>query len=228
MNIEGLGPSILEILLEKGLIKGVVDIYTLHEKRDLLLELDRFGEKSVNNLLDSIEKTKQNSLERLITALGIRNVGVRAAFILANHYRSMDQLMNTDMDELLTLEEFGEISANSVLEFFLQPQTIDLINSLKSSGVQMENKSNGNIKSEKFAGLTFVLTGTLPNMTRDAATAIILSHKGKVSGSVSKNTSYVVAGDEAGSKLDKANLLGVTVLDETEFLKLANISSQSD
>lgn len=222
MNIEGLGPSILEILLEKGLIRGVADIYTLHEKRAELLDLERFGEKSVNNLLDSIEKTKQNSLERLITALGIRNVGVRAAFILAEHYRSMDQLMNTDMDELLTLEEFGEISAKSVLEFFLQPQTKDLINSLKCSGVQMENKSNGNIKSEKFAGLTFVLTGTLPNMTRDAATAIILSHKGKVSGSVSKNTSYVVAGDEAGSKLDKANLLGVTVLDETEFLKLAN------
>jgi DNA ligase (NAD+) len=140
----------------------------------------------------------------------------------------MDKLMNTDIEELLTLEEFGEISAKSVLEFFLQPQTKDLIVSLKDSGVQMESKSSGDVKSDKFKGLTFVLTGTLPNMTRDAATAIILSHKGKVSGSVSKNTSYVVAGEEAGSKLDKANLLGLTVLDETEFLKLANISSQSD
>ncbi len=228
MNIEGLGPSILEILLEKGLIKGVADIYKLHEKRTELLELDRFGEKSVSNLLDSIEKTKNNSLERLITALGIRNVGVRAAFILAEHFGSIDKLMNTDIEELLTLEEFGEISAKSVLEFFLQPQTKDLIDSLKDSGVQMESKSSGDVKSDKFKGMTFVLTGALPNMTRDAATAIILSHKGKVSGSVSKNTSYVVAGEEAGSKLDKANLLGLTVLDETEFLKLANISSQSD
>jgi DNA ligase (NAD+) len=220
MNIDGLGPSILEVLLEKGLIKGVADIYTLSEKRDVLYNLERFGEKSVNNLLLSIENSKANSLERLINALGIRNIGIRASTILAGHFDSMDALMNATLMDFVLLPEFGEISAQSVVSFFTQEQTRHLIEQLKSAGVQMTSDARDRILSNRFEGMTFVLTGTLPTMTREDATARIVSHQGKVSGSVSKKTSFVLAGEEAGSKLDKAMALGIKIIDETEFLKL--------
>lgn len=220
MNIEGLGPSILETLLEKGLINGVAQIYTLSEKREELAQLEGFREKSIQNLLRSIENSKMNSLEHLITGLGIRNIGVRAATILANHFESMDDLMNANCMDLVTLPEFGDISANAVVSFFAQEQTRHLIYQLKEAGVQMTSSAKDRIQSNRFEGKTFVLTGTLPTMTRDEATAVILSHQGKVAGSVSKKTSYVVAGEEAGSKLDKAMELGVPVLSEEEFRKL--------
>lgn len=220
MNIDGLGESILEILLEQGLIKGVADIYRLNEKRDELEKLDRFGEKSVANLLQSIENSKNNSLERLINALGIKNIGIRGATILAMNFDDIDKLMNANYLDLVSLPEFGDISANAVVDFFAQEQTIHLIKELKSAGVSMVSKVNESLKSSRFEGLVFVLTGTLPTMSRDEASAIIVSHKGKVSGSVSKKTDYVLAGDEAGSKLDKAMSLGVKVISQEEFEKL--------
>jgi len=220
MNIEGMGPSILEALLEKNLIQGVAGIYTLSAKREALNSLERFGEKSVNNLLLSIENSKSNSLERLINGLGIRNIGVRAATILANHFDSMDSLMKASCMDIVMLPEFGDISANAVVSFFAQEQTIHLIDQLKKAGVQMRSDAKDKIRSNRFEGMTFVLTGTLPAMTREEATAVILSHQGKVSGSVSKKTSYVLAGEEAGSKLGKALELGVPVIDENEFRKM--------
>lgn len=220
MDIEGLGPSILEKLLEKNLIKGVADIYTLSEKRDQLMSLEGFKKKSVDNLLQAIDKSKSNSIERLITAFGIRNIGVRAANILANNFDSIDDLMNATLEDLVNLTEFGEISAKAVVFFFAQEQTKHLIGRLKEAGVQMRSTAKEKIRSNRFEGLIFVLTGSLHSMTRDEATAIILSHQGKVASSVSKKTSFVVAGDEAGSKLDKANELGVNVIDENEFRKM--------
>lgn len=220
MDIDGLGPSILRILIDKGLIKGVEDIYTLKEKKDELLEIERFGEKSVENLLDSIEKSLENSLEKLIAALGIRNVGTRASYVLAENLKTMDNLMEASTEEIENLEDFGKISAEAVTNFFSQPQTKDLIKSLRESGVNMEFKSSGQEGSDRFEGLTFVLTGTLSEMSRDEASEIIMANKGKVSGSVSKKTSYVLAGEKAGSKLDKARALGVPVIDEKEFFKM--------
>jgi DNA ligase (NAD+) len=220
MNIEGLGPSILETLLDSGLINGIAQIYTLSEKPEELAKLEGFREKSIQNLLRSIENSKTNSLERLITGLGIRNIGVRAATILANRFESMEDLMNASSMDLVTLPEFGDISADAVVSFFEQEQTRHLIRQLKEAGVQMTSSAKDRIQSNRFEGKTFVLTGTLPTMTREQATAMILSHQGKVSGSVSKKTGYVVAGEEAGSKLDKALELGVAVLSEEEFRKL--------
>ncbi|MHB1483720.1 MAG: NAD-dependent DNA ligase LigA [Saccharofermentanales bacterium] len=220
MDIDGLGPSILDKLLEKNLIAGVADIYTLSDKRDQLISLEGFKKKSVDNLLQAIERSKSNSIERLITAFGIRNIGVRAANILADNFDSIDDLMNATQDELVNLPEFGEISAQSVVFFFSQDQTRHLISRLKEAGVQMRSTVKDKIRSDRFEGLIFVLTGSLQSMTRDEATAVILSHQGKVASSVSKKTSYVVAGDEAGSKLDKANELGVEVIGENEFIKM--------
>lgn len=221
MDIDGLGPSILEALLEKKLIRGVADIYALSDKQAEMVELERFGEKSVGNLIRSIENSKSNSLERLITALGIKNIGVRAATILAGRFKTMDELMNATYFDLVTLPEFGEITVNAVLSFFEQEQTRHLIRQLQTAGVQMVSKISETKKSNRFEGMTFVLTGTLPGMTRDEAAALIASHGGKVSGSVSKKTTYTVAGEEAGSKLDKSIQLGIPVLDEAGLKKLA-------
>jgi DNA ligase (NAD+) len=220
MNIDGMGPSILETLLDKKLIAGVADIYTLSDKREALMALERFGEKSVDNLLRSIEQSKSNSIERLITAFGIRNVGVRAAAILAQRFETMDDLMEATLLDLMELAEFGEVSAESVLSFFAQPQTRELVAKLKESGVNMRSKIQESRRSDLFAGRTFVLTGTLDGMTRDEAGALITAHGGKVSGSVSKKTDFVLAGEEAGSKLDKAFALGVRVIGKQEFLAM--------
>lgn len=220
MNIDGMGPSILEALLEKKLIEGVADIYTLSQRRQELAMLERFGDKSVDNLLRSIENSKANSIERLITAFGIRNIGVRAAAILAQNFGSMDVLAEAGYMDLVSLPEFGEISAESVLSFFSQPQTKELIARLKESGVNMLSRIKESRRSDLLEGLTFVLTGTLDGMTREEAGALILSHGGKVSGSVSKKTDFVLAGEEAGSKLDKANALGVKVIGKQEFLDM--------
>ncbi len=220
MNIEGLGPSILDMLLEKGLITGVADIYTLPDKRRELASLDRFGEKSADNLIRSIERSRSHSLERLITALGIRNIGVRAAAVLAQRFDSMDALMEAGFDDLVSLTDFGAVSAESVLSFFAQPQTRELIAKLKEYGVGMQSRILESRKSDRLEGLTFVLTGTLEGMTREEAGALIQSHGGRVSGSVSKKTDYVLAGEEAGGKLDKANALGVKVIGRQEFLDM--------
>ena len=214
MNIDGLGESIIKQLLDKNLIKNVADIYTL--KFEDIASLKKNGQKFAQNLVDSINRSKSNDLSRLITAFGIRHVGNKASKILAQRYKKMDNLMNATAEELALIDDIGPIVANSIREFFLQEQTIDLIQRLKQAGVNMEHQEE-EIVENRFDGKTFVLTGTLENYSREQASEIIEKFGGKTSGTVSKKTSYVLAGEESGSKLKKAQELGITILTEAEF-----------
>ncbi len=216
MDIEGLGPAVLEQLVDADLVHNIVDLYTLDF--DKVMALDRIGEKSTQNMFDAIEKSKQNDLSRLITALGIRHIGTKAAKLLSERFLDIDAIMSASTEQLLSIEGFGEILANSAVEYFAIEDNRNMIHRLKELGVN--TVSTKSVAGDKFAGMTFVLTGTLPTYTRSAAAEIIESLGGKVSGSVSKKTTYVLAGEEAGSKLDKANALGVTVIDEEEFNKM--------
>lgn len=221
MNIEGLGPALIDTLLDKGFIKGIPDLYKLHERRAELIALERMGAKSVDNLLTSIERSKDNDLSRLLFGLGIRHIGLRAAQLLSEHFLTMDNIINANREELLKVEDFGGKMAESLESFMRQEQTRHTIQALKDMGVNMVSKS-GRKKEGIFSGLTFVLTGTLPTYSRKEATELIEERGGKVSSSVSKKTSYVLAGSDAGSKLDKAVQLGVTIIDEDTFIKMCN------
>jgi DNA ligase (NAD+) len=220
MNIDGLGPAIIEMLLKKGFIKGVADLYYLKDLKDELLKLDRMGEKSVENLLNSIEKTKDNNIDRLINGFGIKHIGLRAAQLLSENFDSIDEIKNASFDDFIKIPEFGEKMAESLVIFFKQDQTEDTINKLKNAGVNLKSKSKEKTSDNKFQGLTFVLTGTLENLKRNEAAEIIRNFGGKVSGSVSKKTDYVLAGEEAGSKLKKAKELGIKIIDENEFKQM--------
>ena len=214
MNIEGLGIKILEQLVDKGFVKNIADIYTLTV--DDVASLKKNGRKFAQNVIDAINRSKDNDLYQLITALGIRHIGVKSAKGLTKKYTSIDKIANASLEELAMTPDVGLITAESIYEFFRQPQTIDLIEKLKEAGVNTETKISKN-KDDRFYGKTFVLTGSLENYTRDEASSIIENFGGKVSGSVSKKTSYVLAGEEAGSKLTKAQELGVTIISEQEF-----------
>ena len=218
MDIEGLGPAVLEQLLDADIISNIVDIYTIDGEK--VLTLERTGEKSVNNLLNAIEKSKENDLSKLIFAFGIRHIGSKAAKLISEHFLNIDAILDATIDDFLSIEGFGEIMALSAVEFFSLESTKVMIDKLKSLGVNMVSKKE--IKGDIFAGLTFVLTGTLPTYTRSEAGQIIESLGGKVSSSVSKKTNYVLAGEEAGSKLEKANALGVKVITEDEFNNMIN------
>ena len=217
MNIEGLGPAIVDQLLEEKLVSNIADLYYL--KFEDLFKLERMGKKSSENLLNSINKSKQNSLDKLIFGFGIRYIGLRAAQLLAQGFNSLDEIMLADVQRFLQIDEIGDKMAESVVKFFSQEQTLHTIDRLKEAGVNMRG-SKKKIKDARFEGLTFVLTGTLENYSRHKVTEIIESFGGKVSGSVSKKTSYVLSGDEAGSKLEKAHQLGVKVIEEKEFKEL--------
>ena len=216
MNIEGLGPQIIELLISAGLVRTAPDLYEL--KPEQLVSLERMGELSARNLTDAISRSKTAGLERLIYALGIRNVGEVAAAAMAARFGTLDGCIAATYDELCSIEDFGDITARCVLNFFSHPQNIELCRRLTAAGLVTE--STAKKADDTLAGQTFVLTGTLPNMTRDEASALIKAHGGKVSGSVSKKTSYVVAGEEAGSKLTKARELGVAVIDEAALLAM--------
>ena len=216
MDIDGLGPQIVEALISAKLISNPADLYYL--KAEDIANLERMGEKSATNLINSIEKSKNAGLERLICALGIRNIGEVAASALAQKFRTLDACMTATLDELVAIPDFGEISAQCVINFFSHPQNIELCERLKAAGVLTESTMAPT--SDKFTGLTFVLTGTLPTMSRDEASAKIKALGGKCAGSVSKKTSYVVAGEAAGSKLTKAQELGVAIIDEAELLRM--------
>ncbi len=216
MNIDGLGEAIVEQLVQADLVHTVADLYTLNLQD--LTALERFGTKSAQNLLDNIEKSKNNELDRLIFALGIRGIGQRAATLLCRKFGSMDNIIAADADEIAAIDGFGEILAQSVCTAMREPHRIALINRLKELGLNM-NYSEQKV-SDKLSGMTFVLTGTLPTLKRDEAKEMIEKRGGKCSGSVSKKTSYVVAGEEAGSKLDKANELGIPVLTEEQLLQM--------
>lgn len=216
MDIEGLGPAVLEQLVDADLVHNIVDLYTL--QFDKVMKLERTGEKSAQNMFDAIEKSKSNDLSKLITALGIRHIGAKAAKLLADRFHDIDGIMSATREDMLGIEGFGEILANSAVEYFAIEDNRNMIARLKELGVN--TVSTKKMAGDKFVSMTFVLTGTLPTYTRSAAAEIIESFGGKVSGSVSKKTTYVLAGEEAGSKLDKANALGVTVIDEAEFNKM--------
>ena len=217
MNIDGLGINIAELLIEKNLIQNIADIYSL--TREDVASLKKNGKKFADNLINAIEDSKKNDLNKLITALGIRHVGSKAAKILAKKYKNMDNLMNANFEELEATDEIGTITANSIREFFLQDQTIDLINRLKEAGVNMASLQEESLDT-RFDGKTFVLTGSLSDFTRDEASEIIEKFGGKVSGTVSKKTSFVLAGEEAGSKLTKAQTLGIEIIDENKFKEM--------
>ena len=214
MNIKGLGYSIIEELLNRGLIKNIADLYSLTV--DDIKTLKKDGTKFAQNLVDAINESKRNDLYRLVNALGIRHVGVKGAKSLCKSFPEMDKLMEASYDELLGVDDTGEITAQAVHEFFEQQQTRDLIKRLKDAGVNMQAIVEEGADN-RFEGMTFVLTGALDGYTRDEAGAIIEKFGGKISGSVSKKTTYVLAGEDAGSKLEKANQLGVTVISEEDF-----------
>ncbi len=218
MDIEGLGPAVLEQLVDADLVHNIVDLYTLDF--DAVTALDRIGEKSTQNMLGAIEKSKQNDLSKLITALGIRHIGTKAAKLLSSRFGDIDGVINATREELESIDGFGGILASSTLEYFAVEENRQMVKRLSDLGVN--TKSTKTAAGDRFAGMTFVLTGTLPTYTRAAAAEIIESFGGKVSGSVSKKTTYVLAGEEAGSKLDKANALGVAVIDEQEFKNMIN------
>lgn len=216
MDIEGLGPAVLEQLVNAGLVSNIVDLYTLDFES--VMQLERIGEKSTQNMFDAIEKSKSNDLSRLITALGIRHIGTKSAKLLADRFGDIDAVMNADRNALESIDGFGSILANSTADYFAVDENRNLIARLKELGVN--TKTTKTAVGDRFSGMTFVLTGTLPTYTRSAASEIIESFGGKVSGSVSKKTTFVLAGEEAGSKLDKANALGVRVIDEQEFKEM--------
>jgi len=216
MNIDGLGPQIIDLLIDNSLITSAADLYTLAV--DDVKNLERMGEKSAQNLIEAIEASKSRGLERLLCAIGIPNVGEVAATALASKFRTLDACMSASRDELIAIPDFGEITADCVLDFFARPRNVQLCERLKAAGVLCDAVKMAT--SDKFAGLTFVLTGTLPTLSRDEAGEMIKAEGGKVSGSVSRKTSYVVAGEAAGSKLTKAQDLGVTIIDEETLLKM--------
>ena len=217
MNIDGLGENIIDQLMDRKLISNIADIYNL--TFDDIKTLKKNGTKFATNLVNAIENSKQNDLYRLITALGIMHIGGKASKVLAKKFKNIDNLANASLEELSEIDDIGPIMAQSIVEFFEGEQTKDLIKRLKEAGVNTESKE---IESEdnRFEGNTFVLTGSLQKFTRDEASNIIEKFGGKVSGSVSKKTSYLIAGEDAGSKLEKARNLGTTILSEDEFLEM--------
>lgn len=214
MNIDGLGYSIIEQLIDNKLIENIADIYELTIEQ--IASLKKNGKKFAKNLKDAIENSKENDLYHLLTGLGIRHIGVKGAKVLAKRYKTMENIMNASVESLSLVEDIGLISASSIYDFFHQEQTIDLINRLKEAGVNMSLIEDENADN-RWEGKTFVLTGSLENYTRDEASKIIEKYGGKTSSSVSKKTSYVLAGEDAGSKLDKAQKLGVEIITEEQF-----------
>lgn len=216
MNIDGLGEAVVKQLVENGLIKTVADLYTL-DGQDLEL-LPGFGKVSAAKLLKSIEDSKANSPDRLLFALGIRGIGQKNAQLLMKHFGSIEALAATSAEEISAVENFGDILANNIYTALREPHMISLIERLKNCGVNTVYVSD--VKNDKLSGLTFVITGTLPDMTRDEAKALIEQSGGKCSGSVSKKTSYVLAGEEAGSKLTKAQQLGINIITQQQLLDM--------
>ncbi len=213
MDIEGLGESNLELFVNEGLIRTPADIYAVREEQ--IIPLERMAEQSAKNIVEAVNKSKENDLSKLLFALGIRHVGQKAAKLLSERFGTMDAIMDASFDDIMTIDGFGKIMAESVVEYFNMPQTKELIDRLMAAGLNM--KSLKEVKDMRFAGKTFVLTGTLPTYSRKEAADIIESFGGKTASSVSKKTDYVLAGEEAGSKLKKATDLGITIISEDDF-----------
>ena len=223
MNIEGMGPAVVKSLISAGLVKDISDLYSL--KTEEVEPLERMGKKSAEKLILSIENSKSRGLDKLIYALGIRNIGEKAAKSLASHFEDIENLFSATKEELVSIEDFGEVTADDVINFFSHSQTKELVEKLKSAGVKTryEKEKKGDI----LGGLTFVLTGTLPTLSRSEASKIIESYGGKCASNVSKNTDFVLAGDAAGSKLTKAEALGIKIIDEDGLMKMINEGEQN-
>ena len=218
MDIEGCGPAVINQLLDAGLVKTPADLYELKEEQ--LLTLERMGKKSADNLLKAIEKSKGQGLDKLLFALGIRHIGAKGGRLLALQYKNMDTLMAVSSEELAAVKDIGSVIAESVVTWFANPLNRELIDRLKKAGLNMEMQTQAVNESHPFYGKTLVFTGTMRTLDRATAQTMAQDVGAKVSGSVSKKTDYVIAGTEAGSKLEKARTLGVTVIDEAEFLRL--------
>jgi DNA ligase (NAD+) len=224
MDIEGLGPSLVKALVDGGLIKSAAELYFLDERS--VAGLERMGEKSAKNLMEAIEKSKKAGLARLIYALGIRQVGESAAKTLAARFKSLDALASASIEELTAVEDIGPVTAAYIKGWFESPQSAHLLRLLREAGVAME-QAEEEPADRRFEGMTFVLTGGLTAYTRDEAQAIIEKFGGRTASSVSKKTSIVVAGENAGSKLAKAESLGVRIIDEAEFLRMTGREKNS-
>lgn len=217
MNIDGLGDANMKLLVDRGLVHSPADLYILEKEQ--LLTLDRFAEKSAENLINAIQESKKNGLDRLVYALGIRNIGQRSAVLLCEKFHDMESILNAEKEDISDIEGFGGVMAENVFNALREPHRLELIERLRNYGVNMTyNEKSSN--DERFKGMTFVITGTLPTMKREEAKNLIESFGGKVSGSVSKKTNYVVAGDEAGSKLTKAQNLGINIISESDLLEM--------
>ena len=227
MDIDGLGESIITLLLKQGLIKDISDLYYL--KKEQISVLERMGDKSATNLINAINKSKENDLWRFINGLGIKLIGTKAAKILASEFKDLDKLMNATEQELINLEEFGQTMADSVVEFFKEEKNISVIEKLKEAGVNTKLIESDDEDIPKiFEKMKIVLTGTLPTLKRNDAKEMIEKRGGKATSSVSKSTSFVLAGEEAGSKLTKANDLGIKVIDEEKFLQLIDLKTTDE
>jgi len=216
MNIEGLGEAISQLLISEGLVRDCADLYAL--KAEALRGLEGLGDKSADNLVAAIARSKEAPLARVVYALGIPQVGKRAGELLAEHFKSMERLMAAGEDELVAVEEIGAVTAANIRNYFGEPRNAQLVARLREAGVGMRHESGA--QSDILAGLTFVLTGTLENLTRDEAEELITRAGGRVSGSVSKKTSFVVAGRDAGGKLQKAEALSVPVINEKRLMEM--------
>lgn len=227
MNIDGMGESIITTLLDNGIINDISDLYYMDFEK--IVTLDRMGEKSVSNLMNAIEKSKANELWRLINGLGIKFVGVKGAKLLANRFSNMDEIINAKFEDLIEIDEFGEIMSDSVVKFFDEDRNLRTIEKLRDAGLNFESNSNKYSEVAKiFEGMKIVLTGTLPSLKRNDAKEMIEARGGKATSSVSKSTTFVLAGEEAGSKLDKAVSLGIKVIDEDKFNEIINYESKED
>ena len=227
MDIDGLGESIITLLLKQDLIKDISDLYYL--KKEQISVLERMGDKSATNLINAINKSKKNDLWRFINGLGIKLIGTKAAKILASEFKDLDKLMNATEQELINLEEFGQTMADSVVEFFKEEKNISVIEKLKEAGVNTKLIESDDADIPKiFEKMKIVLTGTLPTLKRNDAKEMIEKRGGKATSSVSKSTSFVLAGEEAGSKLTKANDLGIKVIDEEKFLQLIDLKTTDE
>ena len=222
MDIEGLGDKIVEEFYELGFIKTIDDIYCLDRYSEEIKLMEGYGEKSVSNLLSSIEKSKANSLEKLLFGLGIKEVGAKGAKVIAKRFKTMDAIANASIEDLLNIKDVGHVMSESIYNYFKDENNQNLLTTLVMLGLNMEYNSSANTFDENnpFNGKTVVLTGTLPSMGRNEAKQILEDCGANVSGSVSKKTDYVIAGAEAGSKLDKAQALNITIIDEETFLKM--------
>lgn len=227
MDIEGAGPSLIEQLLDRKMIETAADLYYLNSEE--ISKMDKMGEKSAQNLLSALEKSKNNPLFRLINGLGIRHIGEKAAKLLAKKYKNIDALKTASVEELVSIDEIGEIMAKAVVEFFSEEQNLEFLDRLEAAGLHcIDDSSPDEIIDSPFAGKIFVLTGTLSKYKRSEAAEIIERFGGKTSSSVSKKTSYVLAGEEAGSKLEKANKLGVHIISEDDFEKMIEQVKEND